>query len=142
MNQPIGNGAATDTVIGELADAKAARDYFAIVPRAVHTLRDAYATQAWTVLALHADRQTKKCSPSMKTIAAKMGCNPKTARGVIQRLVAAGFVTIDKRRLSGFDQSNEYTLRSPYAPWTTPSIQAIEDEAGDSWVDQRESQRR
>lgn len=64
------------------------------------------------VLASHASDITRKCHPSVETIAYEMGCDRKTVIRAKKKLVDSGLIGIREVRGRG----TVYTLRTDYAP--------------------------
>jgi len=58
--------------------------------------------------------QTKKCFPSIPTIASHTGLSQSTVRRAIRDLTQEGFLTVvERQRKNGADSSNLYYLRVP-----------------------------
>ncbi|MGI8482931.1 MAG: helix-turn-helix domain-containing protein [Thermomicrobiales bacterium] len=67
---------------------------FAIIPKAIRSLRDPYAKAVYMTLAFHADSE-RKCFPSRQTIAEESGCSIRKVDSVLADLQSAGFITLE-----------------------------------------------
>lgn len=61
-------------------------------------------------LAMHRDRRTGACFPSIDTVARLVGLAPRGVQRSIRKLEEAGLVVVEKRSIGGRQRSNNYQL--------------------------------
>lgn len=81
---------------------------FGMVPEPVFAL-GGEAIALYAVLAKHANKDGE-CWPSMKTICETLGWSPTRTRPALAKLLKAGVVEKQERKLHGMDQANLYRL--------------------------------